>query len=51
MTQGALSLANKYRPLSFDDGMIGQKHIVEILKNKMKSDSSALQNYLFYGPR
>ena len=51
MVQGSLSLANKYRPKSFDDGMVGQKHIVDILKTKMQSDSTALQNYLFYGPR
>jgi DNA polymerase-3 subunit gamma/tau len=51
MATGALSLANKYRPTTFDDGMIGQKHIVDILKSKMMNDSSALQNYLLYGPR
>ncbi len=44
------SLANRYRPQTFDE-MIGQQHIIWILKAKMQSDSSSLQNYLLYGPR
>jgi len=44
------SLANRYRPQTFDE-MIWQQHIIWILKAKMQSDSSALQNYLLYGPR
>ena len=39
------SLANRYRPQTFDE-MIGQQHIIWILKAKMQSDSSSLQNYL-----
>lgn len=44
------SLANRYRPQTFDE-MIGQQHIIGILKAKMQSDSSSLQNYLLCGPR
>ena len=44
------SLANRYRPQTFDE-MIWQQHIIWILKAKMQSDSSALQNYLLCGPR
>ena len=44
------SLANRYRPQTFDE-MIGQQHIIWILKAKMKSDSSSLQNYLLCWPR
>ena len=44
------SLANRYRPQTFDE-MIGQQHIIWILKAKMQSDSSSLQNYLLCGPR
>ena len=44
------SLANRYRPQTFDE-MIWQQHIIWILKAKMQSDSSSLQNYLLCGPR
>ena len=44
------SLANRYRPQTFDE-MIGQQHIIWILKAKMQSDSSSLQNYLLCWPR
>lgn len=44
------SLANRYRPQTFDD-MIWQQHIIWILKAKMQSNSSSLQNYLLCGPR
>ena len=44
------SLANRYRPQTFDE-MIGQQHIIWILKAKMQSNSSSLQNYLLCGPR
>lgn len=44
------SLANRYRPQTFDE-MIGQQHIIWILKAKMQSDSSSLHNYLLCGPR
>jgi DNA polymerase-3 subunit gamma/tau len=47
----SLSLANKYRPKTFDDGMIGQYSIREILKAKMQSSRDSLQNYLLTGPR
>jgi DNA polymerase III gamma/tau subunit len=42
----SLSLANKYRPQTFADGMIGQHAIREILEAKMQSNSGSLQNYL-----
>lgn len=45
-----LSLANKYRPQSFDS-MIWQHHIVWILKAKMQSERDWLQNYLLTWPR
>ncbi|MDR2415519.1 MAG: hypothetical protein LBD75_02675 [Candidatus Peribacteria bacterium] len=41
----SLSLANKYRPQTFDQ-MIGQQHIIGILKAKMQSNCETLQNYL-----
>ena len=44
------SLANRYRPQTFDE-MIWQQHIIWILKAKMQSNSSSLQNYLLCGPR
>ncbi|MDR0860825.1 MAG: hypothetical protein LBO09_07850 [Candidatus Peribacteria bacterium] len=42
----SLSLANKYRPQTFEDGMIGQHAIREILEAKMQSSRDNLQNYL-----
>lgn len=45
-----LSLANKYRPQNFDT-MIGQQHIIGILKAKMQASRDSLQNYLLTGPR
>ena len=42
-------LYRKYRPDSFDS-LIGQKHIVEILKNSIKENRLA-HAYLFSGPR
>lgn len=50
MNQVSLSLANKYRPQTFDQ-MIGQQHIIGILKAKMQSSRDSLQNYLLCGPR
>lgn len=50
MNQVSLSLANKYRPQTFDE-MIGQQHIIWILKAKMQSSRDSLQNYLLCGPR
>jgi DNA polymerase III gamma/tau subunit len=41
----SLSLANKYRPQTFDE-MIGQHAIRDILKAKMQSNRDSLQNYL-----
>ncbi|MDR0607740.1 MAG: DNA polymerase III subunit gamma/tau [Candidatus Peribacteria bacterium] len=46
----SLSLANKYRPQTFDE-MIGQHHIIGILKAKMQSSRDSLQNYLLTGSR
>ena len=43
------ALYRKYRPDSFDS-LIGQKHIVEILKNSIKENRLA-HAYLFSGPR
>lgn len=45
-----MSLANKYRPQTFD-GIIGQKHITEILKAQMSSARQTHHNYLLFGPR
>lgn len=42
-------LYRKYRPLSFDD-VIGQDHIVDVLKNALAAKSLA-HAYLFSGPR
>jgi DNA polymerase III gamma/tau subunit len=42
----SLSLANKYRPQTFEDGMIGQHAIRDILRAKMQSHRDSLQNYL-----
>lgn len=42
-------LYRKYRPDSFDS-LIGQKHIVQILKNSIK-DNKISHAYLFSGPR
>ncbi|OGY67248.1 MAG: DNA polymerase III, subunit gamma and tau [Candidatus Harrisonbacteria bacterium RIFCSPLOWO2_02_FULL_45_10c] len=39
----------KYRPKTFDD-LLGQEHIVEILRNAARQDKFA-HAYLFYGPR
>lgn len=45
-----MSLANKYRPDSFDK-IIWQDHITHILKAQMKSDPKIHNNYLLFGPR
>ena len=45
-----MSLANKYRPSTFDT-MIGQEHITEILKAKVQMDKSGHSNFLLFGPR
>ncbi len=45
-----MSLANKYRPQTFDT-IIGQQHITEILKAQMKSLKQLHHNYLLFGPR
>lgn len=50
MTDIAQSLANKYRPRNFDE-LIGQDHIVNILKAKSQNHSLGNQNYVFFGPR
>ena len=44
-----MSLANKYRPMNFED-VVEQQHIVDILKAHISKGSSHT-NYLFYGPR
>ena len=41
--------ARKYRPQAFQD-VVGQEHIVKIIKNSIKKDKLA-QAYLFSGPR
>jgi len=45
----ALAIYRKYRPKSFDD-LLGQEHIVEILKNAARLNRIA-HAILFYGPR
>ena len=45
-----MSLANKYRPQTFD-GIIGQEHVTEILKAQMQSSREMHHNYLLFGPR
>lgn len=50
MTDIVQSLANKYRPKNFDE-LIGQDHIVNILKAKSQNHSLGSQNYVFFGPR
>ena len=44
-----LAIYRKYRPKTFDD-LLGQEHIVEILKNAARQDKFA-HAYLFFGPR
>ena len=44
-----MSLANKYRPVNFDD-VVEQDHITDILKAHSSQDRSH-SNYLFFGPR
>lgn len=44
-----ISLANKYRPQTFED-MVGQESISKTLQNALKSGRIA-HAYLFYGPR
>ena len=44
-----ISLANKYRPQTFED-MVGQESISKTLQNALKSGRLA-HAYLFYGPR
>lgn len=45
-----MSLANKYRPKTFD-GMIGQEHITNILKAQMEVRDKIHHNYLLFWPR
>jgi len=45
-----MSLANKYRPKSFQD-VIGQSHIIDILQAKIAKHQNNSHNYIFYGPR
>lgn len=45
-----MSLANKYRPQTFDE-MIGQEHIIDILKAQMLARDTVHHNYLLFGPR
>lgn len=47
MVDIAQSLANKYRPKNFDQ-LIGQDHIVSILKAKSQNHSLGSQNYIFF---
>lgn len=44
-----LAIYRKYRPKTFED-LLGQEHIVEILKNAARQDKFA-HAYLFYGSR
>ncbi|MBU6141563.1 DNA polymerase III subunit gamma/tau [Patescibacteria group bacterium] len=44
-----LAIYRKYRPKTFED-LLGQEHIVEILRNAARRDAFA-HAYLFYGPR
>ena len=45
-----MSLANKYRPTTFDT-TVGQEHITDILKSKIKNSQQNNHNYLFFWPR
>jgi len=45
-----MSLANKYRPQTFDE-MIWQEHIIDILKAQMQSRDVVHHNYLLFWPR
>lgn len=45
-----MSLANKYRPTTFDT-TVGQEHITDILKSKIKNNQQNNHNYLFFWPR
>ena len=45
-----MSLANKYRPQTFDE-MIWQEHIIDILKAQMQSRDAVHHNYLLFWPR
>ena len=49
MSENYVSLYRKYRPQSFDD-VVEQKHIVDTLKNQIKSNQIA-HAYLFTGTR
>jgi hypothetical protein len=42
-----MSLANKYRPQTFDE-MIGQEHISDILKAQMIARDKIHHNYLLF---
>ena len=44
-----MSLANKYRPQSFDQ-MCSQSHVVEIVRRMCQSDTLSNRNFLFTGP-
>ncbi len=44
------ALYRKHRPLGFDSGYIGQKHIVQTLKNSLSANRVS-HAYLFSGPR
>ena len=44
------SLANKYRPKSFDE-IIGQEHVIDILQAKIIKNDTKGHNYIFCGPR
>ncbi len=45
-----MSLANKYRPQTFDT-VIAQEHITDILKEQCKQQDKAHHNYIFFGLR
>src|SRR3989344_3656436 len=44
-----LAIYRKYRPKTFDE-LLGQEHIVEVLKNAARQDKFG-HAYLFYGSR
>lgn len=45
-----MSLANKYRPKTFDT-VIAQSHVTDILKAKIKSEKDSHSNYILFWPR
>lgn len=45
-----MALYLTYRPKTFDE-VLGQDHVISILKPKVMSNDNAHNNYIFYGPR